>query len=153
SRYDRYVARDVVAHIDSTYRTLADRAHRGIAGLSMGGYGAVTIAVDYPDVFAAAASHSGVLMPLYAGPHPYASPVRYVSNDSLHAAFQGIWPLISPAFGTDTADWAARDPARLLRRLLDSGKPAPALFLDVGRDDGLVDQNRAFDAALTALNV
>src|SRR5580765_444325 len=55
--YDDYIARDLVSYIDSHYRTRADRAHRGIAGLSMGGYGAIALALGYPDVFAAAASH------------------------------------------------------------------------------------------------
>ena len=56
--YDDYVARDLVTYIDGKYRTLPSRNSRGIAGLSMGGYGAVTIALAYPEVFAVAASHS-----------------------------------------------------------------------------------------------
>ena len=39
ARYEDYIARDLVRHVDSTYRTLADRRHRGIAGLSMGDSG------------------------------------------------------------------------------------------------------------------
>jgi len=53
ARYEDYIARDLVRHVDSTYRTLADRRHRGIAGLSMGGFGAVTLALEHPDVFSA----------------------------------------------------------------------------------------------------
>ena len=59
--YDDYIARDLVAHVDSTFRTLGDARHRAIAGLSMGGYGAIALALGYPDVFSAAASHSGVV--------------------------------------------------------------------------------------------
>src|SRR5207248_9890419 len=59
ARYEDYIARDLVRHVDSTYRTLADRRHRGIAGLSMGGYGAATSALAHPAVFSAAASQSG----------------------------------------------------------------------------------------------
>ena len=84
-KYDEYVARELVAHVDSSYRTHPRREHRGIAGLSMGGYGAISLALRYPDVFAAAASHSGVLSPRYAGPSPYAPPTRYaptVDGDS-----------------------------------------------------------------------
>jgi putative tributyrin esterase len=153
-RYDDYVAVDLVAHIDSTYRTIADRAHRGVAGLSMGGYGAVTLALRFPAVFAAAASHSGVLSPFYAGPHPYADPARYHSSpDSLQAGWGGFWSAIAPVFGSDTARWWAGDPAREARALLAQHRPMPALFIDVGRDDGLADENRAFHAELTALGV
>ncbi len=154
-RYDDYVAHDLVAHVDSTYRTLADRAHRGIAGLSMGGFGAITLALRHPDEFAAAASHSGVLSPLYGGAHPFVAPARYeTSMDSVRARYRGIWPLLARAFGPDTAGWNARDPARLARRaLISSAAPLPALFLDIGVQDGLVDQNRAFDWQLTRLGL
>lgn len=49
-----YVVRDVVGYIDSHYRTLAAAEHRGIAGHSMGGYGALTLAFRHPDVFGSA---------------------------------------------------------------------------------------------------
>jgi S-formylglutathione hydrolase FrmB len=152
-RYDDYVALDLVTHIDSTYRTIADRAHRGIAGLSMGGYGAVTLALRRPDVFAAAASHSGALSPFYAGPHPYADPPRYfTSPDSLAAAWGGTVSFRrAPILGADTAHWWEMDPAHLVRALFAAHRAIPAMFLDVGSSDGFVDENRAFHAELTAL--
>lgn len=42
---------DVVKFIDSTYRTLPDKAHRAIAGLSMGGFHALHISKEYPELF------------------------------------------------------------------------------------------------------
>jgi len=154
ARYEDYSARDLVRHVDSTYRTLADRRHRGIAGLSMGGYGAVSIALEHPDVFSAAASHSGVLSPLYAGPHPFSGPARYhTSIDSLAAGWRGMWGAIASAFGGTIAAWAGRDPAHLVRRLHATGGPVPALFIDVGAQDGLVDQSRALHAELTTLGI
>jgi putative tributyrin esterase len=152
-KYDEYVARELVTHVDSSYRTLARREHRGIAGLSMGGYGAVTLALRYPDVFAAAASHSGVLSPRYAGSRPYAPPTRYaISVDSIRARYgPALWAFMEPVFGADTTGWRARDPIVFVRHLLSAGGQRPALFIDVGRDDFLLDQSRAFHADLTAL--
>ena len=49
-----YVARDLVEHVDERYRTLARREHRGVAGHSMGGFGAITLAASRPEVFGAA---------------------------------------------------------------------------------------------------
>jgi len=153
-RYDDYIAGDVVRHIDSTYRTMADRRHRGIAGLSMGGYGAVMLAVGHPDLFAAAASHSGVLSPLYRGRHPFAAPVQYLSSiDSVQAAWGGMWASVAPAFGNAIASWEARDPAHRIRTLKTAGDSIPALFVDVGAEDGLVDQSRAFHAELTSMGI
>lgn len=154
-RYDEYVARDLVRHVDTTYRTRATRDARAIAGLSMGGYGAVTLAMRYPDVFAAAASHSGVLSPLYDGGTPFTAPPRYAATiERVRERWLRRWPLISPAFGRDTAAWWARDPARLARQARTSGAPLPALWFDAGTEDaGIIDQNHAFAWELTQLGI
>jgi len=51
--WEDYVFRDVVTYIDANYRTLARPASRGIAGHSMGGYGAVYLGMKHADVFGA----------------------------------------------------------------------------------------------------
>lgn len=49
--FETYVARDVVAYVDAHYRTLPYRSSRGLAGHSMGGYGATRIGMKHSDVF------------------------------------------------------------------------------------------------------
>jgi enterochelin esterase-like enzyme len=49
--WERFVARDLVAWVDGHYRTVATREGRGLTGHSMGGYGALRIAMKYPEVF------------------------------------------------------------------------------------------------------
>lgn len=51
--WESYIARDLVAYVDSHYRTLARPESRGLAGHSMGGYGTVRIGMKQPGVFAA----------------------------------------------------------------------------------------------------
>lgn len=51
--WEDYVYRDVVTYIDAHYRTIARPASRGIAGHSMGGYGAIYLGMKHPDVFGA----------------------------------------------------------------------------------------------------
>ena len=51
--WEDYIYRDVVAYVDSNFRTLARPSSRGIAGHSMGGFGAISIAMKHPDVFGA----------------------------------------------------------------------------------------------------
>jgi S-formylglutathione hydrolase FrmB len=153
-RYDDYIAHDVVNFIDSAYRTRADAAHRGIAGLSMGGYGAMILALRFPGVFSAAASHSGVVSPLYVGPHPFAVPVKLATTPAeLPAAAGAFWPRYQNFWGNDLARWRKMDPAHAAEELVRGRRAVPALFFDCGSDDGLVDQNRAFDAELTRLGV
>lgn len=153
--YDDYIAHDLVDHIDSVYRTRADRAHRAIAGLSMGGYGAVELALEYPGVWSAAASHSGTLQLLYGGPHPYAGVDVYdTTMAQVHEATHQLEPSVTLAFGRDLAGWRARDPLTRLERLRTTAPSMiPALYMDVGRDDPYVDENRAFAGALTTLDV
>src|SRR6188508_2420541 len=49
--WESYIAEDLVAYVDSHYRTLANRASRGLGGHSMGGYGTIRIGMKRPDVF------------------------------------------------------------------------------------------------------
>ncbi|HEX6926729.1 MAG TPA: alpha/beta fold hydrolase [Longimicrobiaceae bacterium] len=49
--FERFIARDVVAYIDSHYRTIPSRRARGLVGHSMGGYGAARIGMKHADVF------------------------------------------------------------------------------------------------------
>jgi len=60
-KFEDYVAKDLLAEIDGQFRTLRERQARAIAGLSMGGYGALKIALRYHDNFAFAGSLSGAL--------------------------------------------------------------------------------------------
>jgi S-formylglutathione hydrolase FrmB len=58
-RYLDYLCDEAVPFVDERYRTLADRDHRGIAGKSSGGYGAMVVPMLRPDTFGALASHAG----------------------------------------------------------------------------------------------
>lgn len=51
--FETFIARDLVAYVDSHYRTIARRESRGLAGHSMGGYGTSRIGMKYPDQFGA----------------------------------------------------------------------------------------------------
>ena len=61
-RYETHLISELVPWADRTYRTLASSGHRGVAGKSSGGYGALRLAMRHPDVFSALACHSGDLM-------------------------------------------------------------------------------------------
>ena len=158
-KYDDYVTHDVLAFTDSAYRTVPRRASRAIAGLSMGGYGAISIAARSPQLFAVAASHSGVLRPaLMHDSSTFATTGSVLQRDArtrdeLRAASGGRWERIQVAFGSDSVAWMARDPSRLLARLLSQHAPMPALYVDIGTDDALLTMNRSFRDAITALQV
>lgn len=56
--YETYLSRELVAHIDATYRTLPHRDSRGITGCSMGGDGAMHLALTFPEVYSVVAAMS-----------------------------------------------------------------------------------------------
>ncbi len=58
-RYHTYLCDELVPFVDDRYRTLASRAHRGVAGKSSGGYGAMVTPILRPDLFSALATHAG----------------------------------------------------------------------------------------------
>lgn len=58
-RYETYIAKEVPAYIDSHYKVERSRYARAITGLSMGGHGALFIALRHPDIFGACGSMSG----------------------------------------------------------------------------------------------
>lgn len=58
-RYHTYLCDEIVPFIDTHYRTLARPGHRGLAGKSSGGYGAMVNAMLRPDLFGALATHAG----------------------------------------------------------------------------------------------
>jgi S-formylglutathione hydrolase FrmB len=152
--YDDYIANDIVKHVDARYRTRPGPASRGIAGLSMGGYGAITLALAYPHVFGAAASHSGVLSPRFLGPKPWAAPPRYATTaEALRTSMGSLYRALVPAFGRDTIGWVARDPGRMAARLKRRNIAVPALLLDCGTDDPFIDQNRDLHHTLQRLGI
>lgn len=107
----------LIPHVDSAYRTLSGRKHRAIAGLSMGGLGALSYAGRHPELFTAAASFSGLLDTSSRSPAmkaflTSAGPVLYPlcsgSNNPL-----GPWG--DPATNGET--WEAHNPTALAPRL------------------------------------
>jgi S-formylglutathione hydrolase FrmB len=59
SQFETYVSKELVAFVDSKYKTIKDRKGRAITGLSMGGHGGLYLAIRHQDVFGAAGSMSG----------------------------------------------------------------------------------------------
>lgn len=58
-RFETYVGKEIPAYIDQHYRTKTSRKYRAITGLSMGGHGALYLAIRHQDTFGAAGSMSG----------------------------------------------------------------------------------------------
>lgn len=134
-RYETYITEDLIEDVAKRYRVIARREGRGIGGLSMGGFGALGIGMRHSDVFAAAASTSGLVSLGYGGPRPYdgLSSVRTVSPSEWGSGYPGrIADHVKTILGTDPEVWKSHDPVVLAASL------APgrlALRIDCGEED------------------
>ncbi len=151
NNYETYIAKDLIAWVDKTYRTKATRTSRGIAGLSMGGYGALMLAMRHSDEFAVAASHSGVVAPTYLGPHPYAAGHAVLLDDNLLKIKPAdrLLAWVGSRFGGDLGFWHDHDPSVLAAKLAPN---TLAVYFDCGTEDGfkLDDQARYLHDVLEA---
>lgn len=58
-KYETFITAELISYIDGHYPTIADRRHRAVTGLSMGGHGALYLSIRHQDLFSAAGSMSG----------------------------------------------------------------------------------------------
>ncbi len=84
--YATYVTRDVVNHVDATYRTIAREGGRAVAGKSSGGFGAMHLAMQHPGIFSAFASHSGDAYFRYIFPQSFADAQRTLERHEFDLA-------------------------------------------------------------------
>jgi S-formylglutathione hydrolase FrmB len=131
SRYETYVGTEVVAYIDQHFRTIAAKQARAITGLSMGGFGALHIALDRPDQFGAAGSISGAVDP------------RGCENE----------PGIEQVFGDPARDAGFWSSEAIVENARSLGDAHIALTIDCGVNDSLVQSNRTLHERLVELGV
>ena len=74
-RYEDFFIQELVPAIDKKYRTTLSVAERGVGGTSMGGYGALHLAMRHADVFGSASAQSAALLPSF--PHPLPTDGRW----------------------------------------------------------------------------
>lgn len=140
NRYEDYLFNDLIQEIDANYRTLKTRDARFIAGLSMGGYGALKAGFRDPQKFSVIGAFSSAL-----------DVTRYPSH----------WTTAQLAFGSNSvppSSVSKNVPARADNDdyiLLGKSDPAqlPYFFLTCGADDPLLHDSRELVAMMSNLHV
>lgn len=140
SQFETFIASELIDKIDNTYRTVRDRKGRIIAGLSMGGHGAMFIACRHPDRYAAAGSMSGVMNINTA---TWKVPAEFAKSRAENFA-----KLLGPPKEGD-APYPGYTMVTLADQLKTNNLP---LILDVGVDDFLIEPNRDLHRRLMANN-
>ena len=130
--YERAITGDVIGFVDRTFATVSQKSGRAIGGLSMGGYGAIKLALKFPELFVSANGHSGA----YGFGHN-----QWRQTESEFSRIIGPEPTGGP-----------QDLWRIAENLPDK-TAAPALRIDCGTSDFLIEQNREFHAHLESLGL
>ncbi len=178
--WEDFIAHDLVAYIDSHYRTIPDRMSRGLAGHSMGGYGAIRMGMKHPEVFSSVYSMSACCL----APLSNLQPSGITEIESVHgpadlakasfftrAAFASAaaWspnPSNPPLFidlpvkngqvqENVTQKWVANAPLVMIDQYIPSLKALHAIAFDIGAKDNLVPPStmEALDRVLTTYGI
>ena len=144
--YDSAITRDLIPLIDRTFHTSARRESRVIGGLSMGGYGALRLALSHPDLFCGAVSHSGALGAGSRHSEPANQPsaqFQKLFQDNPLGEFRRLFGE-NPAGGPNDLQALANAVDRDL---------IPSLRFDCGTEDPLLAENQAFHWYLQSLDI
>lgn len=136
-KYESYIIKELIPEIDRRFRTIANRENREIAGLSMGGFGAVKFGLKYPEKFALVGSFSGVLA---AG--------EFTEKELSQRGYVG--ESILNVFGkSDSQTRFENNLFRIIREMpTDKLKDLPLIYFDCGTEDIYLRGNRDFAALL-----
>lgn len=149
-QWEDYLIDDLIPYVDSHYRTIADRSARAVAGLSMGGYGALLLGFKHYDKFAAAASMSGALE---GAEGTFFTEVQAAAQKEPGSAFLNhLVKDLSNDYGP--ADNPARlsdDPYELIKKV--PLEQMPQIYFSCGESDELIAQSRRLADELTKMKI
>ena len=175
--WENYVADDLVAYMDKNYRTLPTRESRGIAGQSMGGYGAMRIGMKRPDVFSVmwamapcclnqgnpSGTRDGKPSPLEliktfeeakkTGGVGMATAAAWSPNPNNPPLYVDLPTKDGKVVPEVAARYAANSPLAMLGQYGSNLKKYKAVTVDVGVEDGLLASIQQFDARMKQLGI
>ena len=177
NNWEDHIIVDVIGHVDANFRTIARREGRAINGLSMGGYGGLTLGLRHADQFVSIGSTSGALsyarsaarrmrgeiQPRAGRPTQQLTPEQQAARESSRARREASRMRPNPSIGIDGfSSQAERSPtgrAFLTPESADAYDPfelildvprdeLPHIYLDSGTEDNLINVAREFAQVL-----
>lgn len=132
-KFESYILQELIPDVEKRFRVSTEREGRAIAGLSMGGYGALKFGFKYPTRFAMVASMSGTLG---------AASWTDAELKNLELIRQTLLKTFGPA---GSATRTQNDLIKMTREVSADGiKALPAIYLDCGTEDNLFPANRGY---------
>ena len=140
--YEGAIIDDCIGFVERTFRADARREARCIGGLSMGGYGAIKLALQHPDKFVSANGHSGAYGFGHAQWRTEEPEFRRIIGPQATGGPLDLWRI------AESASQSIGQPNDAA-----TASALPALRIDCGTSDFLIEQNREFHAHLDALKI
>jgi enterochelin esterase-like enzyme len=143
-RYEDFFFREFIPYVESHYRIRAEKRYRGVAGLSMGGFGSLVYGLHHPEMFAALAGFSSAV---------YTDPEKIEEDDRSWAQVDSV--LYGPAKGAARINptFTRNSPLHFLKDADLEKIRTVRIYLDVGDDDFLYRGNAALHVLLRDLKV
>ncbi len=144
-RYEDFFFKEFIPYIESHYRILSEKRFRAIAGLSMGGYGSLVLALKHPDMFASCVAFSAGV---------FTDKEIIDMKDDMWKNLLGV--VFGPTLkGEDriTQQFKDNDPLYLFNTLDINKIKSVRYYLDCGDDDFLYKGNSALHVLLRDLNI
>jgi len=142
-KYCTFVGDELVGYIRRTFGLAMSADETFIMGLSMGGFGALHTAFAYPQNFGKTAAMSSALIV-----HGIAHMKKGEENSFANYEYY------RECFGDlETVEQSDNNPEVLVKRLKDSGKRIPEIFMSCGTEDFLIENNREFHRYLDSIEV
>ncbi len=143
--YEDFFVKELIPYIEKTYKVKTERKFRAIAGLSMGGYGSMILALKHPDLFVAAAPLSAAV---------------WTDNDVINMQDGMYNGLFSNSMGTNlkgkdrlTSAWLSNSVFGIIEKNSKEDLSKVRYWIDCGDDDFLTIGNAELHIALTKKNV
>ncbi|RPI58426.1 MAG: esterase [Lysobacterales bacterium] len=175
--FEGFIARDLVAYVDSHYRTLAKRESRGLSGHSMGGYGTWRIAMKYPELYSSFYAMSSCCLSPYGaegGGMAEAAKVATLEDAAKAPIFTRVQLTLAAAWSPNPAKpplyfdfpiengelrpliltkWNANVPLAVIDQYIPSLRTFKAIGIEVGTEDGLIGDNKQISDVLTSYGI
>ncbi len=175
--FEGFIVRDLVGYIDSHYRTIPERAGRGLSGHSMGGYGTVRLAMKHPELYSSFYAMSSCCLAPYVADdagNRAAAEIATLEEADAAAVFTKVPLSLAAAWSPNPskpplyfdfplqngeiqpliiAKWNANVPLAMIDQYVRNLRRYDAIGLEVGLQDGLIEANRQLSRVLNEYGI
>ena len=144
-QFEDFFIEELIPYIEKNYRTRTEKRYRAIAGLSMGGYGALLYSLHHPNLFTACSSLSGAIRT--------DQQIREMPHDQYLRRYGRAVGDVKENSERITDFWNSNSILYIVKNITDKEKDQVRIYLDIGDDDFLYKGNSLLHISMRDLNI